>query len=66
MPHFFVVSIDYCRQEQILTGKDGGKKKKIKYTLINTPFFKIWLKKYRSRKLFVKEKKISMLSVTTK
>lgn len=32
---FFVVSIDYFRQEQILRGKDS-EKKKIKPTLIST------------------------------
>lgn len=40
---FFVVSIDYSRQEQILRGKNG-EKKKIKYKVLNTMEFFVFVK----------------------
>lgn len=48
-----MVSIDYSRQEQILRGKDG-EKKKIKYKVVHTVEFFLYLKMYRFSKLFAK------------
>lgn len=48
-----MVSIDYSRQEQILRGKDG-EKKKIKYKVVNRVDFFLYFRKFRFSKLFAK------------